>query len=123
MLVASDAIALGLNLQIRRVVLSSTWKFDGESCRHLTGAELRQVCGRAGRYGLRAQGYVACCQGDDVPRVREALEAAVEEELELQAALRPLPEQLAGTPINSVSLLSPCLVLHLEWPALSLDMT
>ena len=100
-LVASDAIALGLNLQIRRVVLSASWKFDGSSCRQLTGSELRQLCGRAGRYGLQQRGYVACCQGDDVPRLREALQGE-EQELEVRAALRPLPEHLAGRSRSSL---------------------
>lgn len=94
-LVASDAIALGLNLQIQRVVFRSTWKFDGHATRQLTSPELRQLAGRAGRYGLTSLGVAACCQGDDLPVLREALEGASPALTPpTRAALLPLPEQL-----------------------------
>lgn len=51
-LVATDAIGMGLNLPIRRVLLSEGEKFDGVERRPLTGAEIRQIVGRAGRFGL-----------------------------------------------------------------------
>lgn len=49
-LFATDAIGMGLNLPIKRVLLSALHKYDGTSERRLTPAELRQICGRAGRY-------------------------------------------------------------------------
>lgn len=51
-LVATDAIGMGLNLPVRRVLLSDGEKFDGVERRPLTGAEIRQIVGRAGRFGL-----------------------------------------------------------------------
>jgi ATP-dependent RNA helicase SUPV3L1/SUV3 len=54
--VATDAIGMGLNLPIRRVVFLKTKKFDGVSERELTGNELRQIAGRAGRYGIFEKG-------------------------------------------------------------------
>eukprot|EP00435_Cladocopium_sp_Y103_P040531 s81_g11.t1 len=94
-LVASDAIALGLNLQIQRVVFRSIWKFDGRATRQLTTTELRQLAGRAGRYGMTSLGRAACCQGDDLPVLREALEGASPSPTPpTRAALLPLPEQL-----------------------------
>ncbi|KAG8417546.1 RNA helicase [Metarhizium acridum] len=48
--VASDAIGMGLNLEIRRVVLESITKFDGNQNRLLTYPEIKQIGGRAGRY-------------------------------------------------------------------------
>ncbi|KAK2616890.1 RNA helicase [Conoideocrella luteorostrata] len=48
--VASDAIGMGLNLEIRRVVLESVTKFDGSQNRLLTYPEIKQIGGRAGRY-------------------------------------------------------------------------
>ncbi|KAL7800303.1 P-loop containing nucleoside triphosphate hydrolase protein [Trichoderma ceciliae] len=48
--VASDAIGMGLNLEIRRVVLESVTKFDGSQNRMLTFPEIKQIGGRAGRY-------------------------------------------------------------------------
>jgi ATP-dependent RNA helicase SUPV3L1/SUV3 len=52
-LVASDAIGLGLNLQIGRVVFASHEKFDGVKKRPLTASEVLQIAGRAGRFGSR----------------------------------------------------------------------
>jgi ATP-dependent RNA helicase SUPV3L1/SUV3 len=49
-IVASDAIGMGLNLEIRRVVLESISKFDGATHRNLTIPEIKQIGGRAGRY-------------------------------------------------------------------------
>ena len=51
-IVATDAIGMGLNLPIRRVVFLRTAKFDGTTVRDLTAAEVKQIAGRAGRYGL-----------------------------------------------------------------------
>ncbi|SMF53528.1 Helicase conserved C-terminal domain-containing protein [Pseudobacteriovorax antillogorgiicola] len=51
-LVATDAIGMGLNLPIKRVLFSQSDKFDGESIRDLEGTEVIQIGGRAGRYGM-----------------------------------------------------------------------
>lgn len=40
-------------------------KFDGHATRQLTSPELRQLAGRAGRYGLTSLGVAACCQGGE----------------------------------------------------------
>ncbi|KAH8172266.1 ATP-dependent RNA helicase SUV3 [Sarocladium implicatum] len=47
---ASDAIGMGLNLEIRRVVMESVTKFDGIENRILTVPEMKQIGGRAGRF-------------------------------------------------------------------------
>ena len=49
-LVATDAIGMGLNLDIRHVAFSSTAKFDGRRMRPLTAQEIGQIAGRAGRH-------------------------------------------------------------------------
>lgn len=49
-LVATDAIGMGLNLDIDRVAFSETRKFDGHELRDLELAELGQIAGRAGRH-------------------------------------------------------------------------
>src|SRR6056297_1736896 len=49
-LVATDAIGMGLNLDIDHVAFSGTTKFDGRRMRHLAPNELAQIAGRAGRY-------------------------------------------------------------------------
>ena len=49
-LVATDAIGMGLNLDIDHVAFSATRKFDGRRMRELQPNELAQIAGRAGRY-------------------------------------------------------------------------
>lgn len=49
-LVATDAIGMGLNLDISHVALSALTKFDGRRMRPLMPNELAQIAGRAGRY-------------------------------------------------------------------------
>ncbi|MBN2782505.1 MAG: helicase [Campylobacterales bacterium] len=57
-LVATDAIAMGLNLPIKTILFSASDKFDGITQRDLTPSEIAQISGRAGRYGLEEVGYV-----------------------------------------------------------------
>ncbi|MBE7732991.1 helicase-related protein [Devosia faecipullorum] len=49
-LVATDAIGMGLNLDIHHVAFADDTKFDGHQSRPLTPAELGQIAGRAGRH-------------------------------------------------------------------------
>ena len=49
-LVATDAIGLGLNLDVTHVAFASLRKFDGQRSRRLTVAEMAQIAGRAGRH-------------------------------------------------------------------------
>jgi ATP-dependent RNA helicase SUPV3L1/SUV3 len=49
-LVATDAIGMGLNLDVDHVAFSATRKFDGQNHRNLTPSELSQIAGRAGRH-------------------------------------------------------------------------
>ncbi len=49
-LVATDAIGMGLNLDVRHVAFASTRKFDGREVRGLEDTEVAQIAGRAGRH-------------------------------------------------------------------------
>lgn len=49
-LAASDAIGMGLNLEVKRVIFEAVQKFDGSKMRILTVPELKQIGGRAGRF-------------------------------------------------------------------------
>lgn len=49
-LVATDAIGMGLNLDVAHVAFASLSKFDGSRRRRLTAAEMAQIAGRAGRH-------------------------------------------------------------------------
>jgi ATP-dependent RNA helicase SUPV3L1/SUV3 len=56
-LVATDAIGMGLNLPIRRVLFSTMSKFDGQADRPLNESEVHQIAGRAGRFGMHEEGF------------------------------------------------------------------
>ena len=49
-IVATDAIGMGLNLDLDHVAFSAVRKFDGQNHRNLTAGEIGQIAGRAGRY-------------------------------------------------------------------------
>jgi ATP-dependent RNA helicase SUPV3L1/SUV3 len=51
-LVATDAIGMGLNMDVNHVAFAGLQKFDGHRPRRLTAAEVAQIAGRAGR-GMR----------------------------------------------------------------------
>jgi ATP-dependent RNA helicase SUPV3L1/SUV3 len=57
-LIATDAIGMGLNLPIRRVLFSTMTKFDGVDDRSINESEVHQIAGRAGRYGMHEEGFV-----------------------------------------------------------------
>ena len=57
-LIATDAIAMGLNLPIKTLLFSKDNKFDGLRRRELLPTEVAQISGRAGRYGLEEVGYI-----------------------------------------------------------------
>lgn len=94
-LVATDAIGMGLNLPVRRVLLSEGEKFDGFERRPLTGAEIRQIVGRAGRFGLSdaevglAGVYTGTTPGMGA-RVQGQIVRALRERPELPQGVRPL---------------------------------
>jgi ATP-dependent RNA helicase SUPV3L1/SUV3 len=57
--VATDAIGMGLNMPIRRVVFTTAKKYDGISEDLLPAWLTHQIAGRAGRYGIHEAGHVA----------------------------------------------------------------
>jgi ATP-dependent RNA helicase SUPV3L1/SUV3 len=64
-LVATDAIGMGLNLPIRRVIFCNIHKFDGTASRLLNATEVRQIAGRAGRFGIYETGFVNILEDDE----------------------------------------------------------
>ncbi|GAJ28571.1 helicase-related protein [Acidomonas methanolica] len=89
-LVATDAIGMGLNLSIKRVVFSSLRKFDGRDTRDLTTQEIKQIGGRAGRYGKHEDGLVAVLAEAGSPAfIHRKLVAPPEPILELRPLVQP----------------------------------
>ncbi|KAK7839633.1 dexh-box atp-dependent rna helicase dexh18 [Quercus suber] len=52
-LVASDAVGMGLNLNIRRVIFYSLSKYNGDKIVPVPASQVKQIAGRAGRRGSR----------------------------------------------------------------------
>ena len=72
-LVATDAIGMGLNMDIEQVSFSSLKKFDGKKTRRLRTTEISQIAGRAGRYKVDGSfGVTGGCenlQSDEIERI------------------------------------------------------
>eukprot|EP00899_Mesostigma_viride_P021896 jgi/Mesvir1/29708/Mv00941-RA.1 len=92
-LVASDAVGLGLNLSIRRIILSTVHKFDGTEHRMLLPSEVKQIAGRAGRFGAGCtKGVVSALEEEDHEYIKLAMAQPFQP---LQAAgIFPHPEHL-----------------------------
>ncbi len=102
-LVSTDAIGMGVNLPIRRIIFTETKKFDGEEFRLLTSQEVKQIAGRAGRIGIYDMGYVACME-NDISFIENQLQVPDDEiekavvgpsEAILNIGMLPLKEKLA----------------------------
>lgn len=73
-LVATDAIGMGLNLDIDHVALAGLRKFDGFEIRDLEPAELGQIVGRAGRYLRDGSFGTLSPEPELAPRLAQQLE-------------------------------------------------
>jgi ATP-dependent RNA helicase SUPV3L1/SUV3 len=102
--VATDAIGLGVNLPIRRIIFMTTLKFDGVSRRPLNQYEVRQIAGRAGRRGLYDEGYVTTTSLKEI----ENLKARYNE-------YDPLTYARIGFPVNLLEIDAPIDVILKEW--------
>ncbi len=70
-LVATDAIAMGLNLPIKTILFARDNKFDGLRRRELTSTEVLQISGRAGRYGIEEHGFVGALDASALKTIEE----------------------------------------------------
>ncbi len=72
-LIATDAIAMGLNLPIKTILFAKATKFDGKKDRELYPSEIKQIAGRAGRYGLDEHGYVGALNENILRSIKKGL--------------------------------------------------
>ena len=89
--VATDAIGMGMNLPIRRVVFLEHTKYDGQSRRDLYLTEIQQIAGRAGRFGLYDIGYVT-----SFGNRKEIKRKLITKPKDLERAVMAFPESLLG---------------------------
>lgn len=97
-LVATDAIGMGLNLSIRRIIfytlMKPTINEKGEKeMDTISVSSALQIAGRAGRYGTQwEKGFVTTFKREDLPTLRNLL--AQEPEVITQAGLHPTADQI-----------------------------
>lgn len=74
-IVSTDAIAMGMNLPIKRIVFSTLSKFINSREFPISESEIKQISGRAGRYKRFPTGYVSCLTRveDGIERVKNAI--------------------------------------------------
>jgi ATP-dependent RNA helicase SUPV3L1/SUV3 len=73
-LVATDAIGMGLNMDVEHVAFAESNKFDGRKRRRLTAGEMAQIAGRAGRF--RQDGSFG--ETGDCPPIEPHIASAIE---------------------------------------------
>src|ERR687885_2300570 len=73
-LVATDAIGMGLNMDLDHVAFARTGKFDGRGPRRLTAAEIAQIAGRAGRHMANGTFGTTADEGLLEPEIVSAVE-------------------------------------------------
>ncbi len=97
--VTTDAIGMGMNLPVERIVFLETEKFDGISRRFLTGPEIKQIAGRAGRKGLYEKGYVNAIEhkGKIAKRLKEPYKAIEKARIQMPDRLLDLDLPLVNT--------------------------
>ena len=74
-MVSTDAIAMGMNLPVKRIVFSTLVKFYDSKEHPITNSEIKQIAGRAGRFGRFPEGYATTLQSveDGIETLNEAL--------------------------------------------------
>ncbi|XP_051113239.1 DExH-box ATP-dependent RNA helicase DExH18, mitochondrial [Andrographis paniculata] len=79
-LIASDAVGMGLNLNIRRVVFYSLSKYNGDKMVQVPASQVKQIAGRAGRRGsLYPDGLTTTLNQEDLDYLIECLKKPFEE--------------------------------------------
>jgi ATP-dependent RNA helicase SUPV3L1/SUV3 len=71
--VGTDALAMGLNMPIARIVMTTTIKYNGVEEEEISAALARQIAGRAGRFGVHEEGLVAGFDGETHAVMRSLL--------------------------------------------------
>ena len=97
--VATDAIGMGVSLPIRRIIFCEAAKYDGVRTRPLRSDEIKQIAGRAGRFGIYDEGFVLTMAE---PELIE--KGMAKEDRQLTALTIPFPEECldSGYKINDL---------------------
>jgi ATP-dependent RNA helicase SUPV3L1/SUV3 len=92
--VGTDALAMGLNMPIQRIVMTTAVKYNGVEEEEISAALARQIAGRAGRYGVHEEGFVAGYDDDTHDTMRSLLKEKIPPVKANGFAVAPSLEQL-----------------------------
>ena len=114
--VSTDAIGMGLNLPIRRIIFVETAKFDGTTRRMLNSQEIKQIAGRAGRRGLYEEGF--CLSLKDKKYVKQCL---LQKDNEIKHAPLGFPETLLELPYDINYIIQTWSEVKTTYPFIKMD--
>ncbi|MBT7610412.1 MAG: hypothetical protein HN576_11695 [Bacteriovoracaceae bacterium] len=82
-IVSTDAIAMGMNLPIKRIVFSTIVKYINSKEFQISDSEIKQIAGRAGRYLRFPTGYVNCLKKveDGYFHINEAITTTLDQKI------------------------------------------
>jgi ATP-dependent RNA helicase SUPV3L1/SUV3 len=92
--VGTDALAMGLNLPISRVVMTTAIKYNGVEEEEISAALAKQIAGRAGRFGVHEEGFVAGYDDDTHETMRALMKEKIPPVRATGFAVAPSIEQL-----------------------------
>jgi ATP-dependent RNA helicase SUPV3L1/SUV3 len=92
--VGTDALAMGLNMPIQRIVMTTAVKYNGIEEEEISAALAKQIAGRAGRYGVHEEGFVAGYDDDTHDIMRSLMKEKIPPVPASGFAVAPSLEQL-----------------------------
>jgi ATP-dependent RNA helicase SUPV3L1/SUV3 len=92
--VGTDALAMGLNMPIQRIVMTTAVKYNGVEEEEISAALAKQIAGRAGRYGVHEEGFVAGYDDDTHEIMRSLMKEKIPPVPASGFAVAPSLEQL-----------------------------
>jgi ATP-dependent RNA helicase SUPV3L1/SUV3 len=92
--VGTDALAMGLNLPISRVVMTTAVKYNGIEEEEISAALAKQIAGRAGRFGVHEEGFVAGYDDETHETMRSLMKEKIPPVRATGFAVAPSIEQL-----------------------------
>lgn len=92
--VGTDALAMGLNMPIARIVMTTAVKYNGYEEEEISAALAKQIAGRAGRYGVHEEGFVAGYDDDTHEVMRSLMKEKIPPVPSSGFAVAPSLEQL-----------------------------
>ncbi len=100
-IVSTDAISMGMNLPVKRIVFSTFVKFIASKEYHLSSSDIKQIAGRAGRFGRFPKGFVSYIDNEKNEGGVDTLKGALEGTLESKESAMLGPDLDLYLSVNS----------------------